>query len=123
MMTRKLSREEELEQCRDATCVIELLGRKHMMPIIFLFYENRDKPLRYNQIYKRFDISPKTLSERLKELDIMGIIERKAFNEIPPRVEYRLTDKGAALSVIFKTLEQWAEDYKHILIYPEIIEK
>ena len=78
--------------------------------------ERKDSPS-----YKRFDISPKTLSERLKELDIMGIIERKAYNEIPPRVEYRLTEKGIALGEIFKTLEQWAKDYRHVLIYPEAV--
>ena len=47
--------------------------------------------------------SSKTLAKRLKELDENGILERQVYNEIPPRVEYRLTDKGQELveSVIY----------------------
>lgn len=119
-MSRRAKREEELKECVEAGCLVEFLGRKHMVPIIFIFYENQDRPLRYNQIYKRLVISPKTLSERLKELDIMGIVTRKAYNEIPPRVEYRITEKGLSLGLIFKSLEKWATNYEHLLGYPHL---
>ena len=52
-------------------------------------------------------ISSKTLAIRLKELEISGILERKAYNEIPPRVEYRLTDKGQELVESVIGLLQW----------------
>lgn len=48
--------------------------------------------LKFRKTMKGF--SSKTLAKRLKELDESGILERQAYNEIPPRVEYRLTDKG-----------------------------
>jgi len=58
--------------------------------------------------------SSKTLAKRLKELDESGILERQAYNEIPPRVEYRLTGKGQELieSVIhlFIWMKKWAKD-------------
>jgi DNA-binding HxlR family transcriptional regulator len=58
--------------------------------------------------------SSKTLAKRLKELDKSGILERQVYNEIPPRVEYRLTNKGQELveSVIplFNWMKKWAKD-------------
>ncbi len=57
--------------------------------------------------------SSKTLAKRLKELDESGILERQAYNEIPPRVEYRLTNKGQELveSVIYllNWMKKWAK--------------
>ena len=58
--------------------------------------------------------SSKTLAKRLKELEKGGILERHAYNEIPPRVEYRLTKKGQELveSVIYllNWMKKWAKD-------------
>jgi DNA-binding HxlR family transcriptional regulator len=58
-------------------------------------------PVRYLKFRRGF--SSKTLAKRLKELDECGILERQAYNESPPRVEYRLTKKGQELveSVIY----------------------
>ncbi|MET3208005.1 UNVERIFIED_CONTAM: DNA-binding HxlR family transcriptional regulator [Paenibacillus sp. PvR008] len=51
--------------------------------------------LRFSDLLKSMDgISPKTLSLRLKELEEHGVLERKVFPEVPPRVEYTLTEKG-----------------------------
>ena len=62
--------------------------------------------------YKQFrhlmkGFSSKTLSRRLKELEKGGILERHAYNEIPPRVEYKLTSKGQELVESIITLLQW----------------
>jgi DNA-binding HxlR family transcriptional regulator len=51
--------------------------------------------------------SSKTLAKRLKELEKSGILERQAYNEIPPRVEYRLTNKGQELVESMVYLFQW----------------
>jgi DNA-binding HxlR family transcriptional regulator len=51
--------------------------------------------------------SSKTLTVRLRELEKNGILERKYFNEIPPRVEYRLTQKGQELTESIINLLQW----------------
>jgi DNA-binding HxlR family transcriptional regulator len=68
--------------------------------------------LKFRNTLKGF--SSKTLAKRLKELDKSGILERQAYNEIPPRVEYRLTKKGQELveSVIYllNWMRKWAKD-------------
>jgi DNA-binding HxlR family transcriptional regulator len=57
------------------------------------------------------NVSPKTLSQRLKMLEEMGFVQRQAFPEIPPRVEYRLTDKGLALIDIMEAIKHFGERY------------
>ncbi len=56
-------------------------------------------------------ISPKTLSQRLKMLEAAGVITRQAFAEIPPRVEYALTDKGQALIPIIEAMQEFGERF------------
>ena len=57
------------------------------------------------------NISPKTLSQRLKMLEEIGFVQRRAFLEIPPRVEYRLTEKGLALVDIMEAIKQFGQRY------------
>jgi DNA-binding HxlR family transcriptional regulator len=56
-------------------------------------------------------ISPKTLSERLKELEGKEIITRKAYATIPPTVEYTLTEKGESLRPIIKAMKIWGSTW------------
>src|SRR5215216_6124886 len=56
-------------------------------------------------------VSPKTLSQRLKTLEYADILTRHAFAEIPPRVEYTLTEKGQALSDIVQAMAAFGEQY------------
>ncbi|MGE5782695.1 MAG: winged helix-turn-helix transcriptional regulator [Nitrososphaerales archaeon] len=65
-------------------------------------------PVRYKQFKEVMKgISSKTLARRLKELQKDGILERKAYNEIPPRVEYKMTKKGQELVESIINLIQW----------------
>jgi DNA-binding HxlR family transcriptional regulator len=65
-------------------------------------------PVRYKQFRELMKgISSKTLARRLKELEKDGILERKAYNEIPPRVEYKMTKKGQELVESILNLVQW----------------
>lgn len=52
-------------------------------------------------------ISPRTLSMRLKELEEEGIISRTIYSEIPPHVEYALTEKGKTLRPVFDAMKEW----------------
>jgi DNA-binding HxlR family transcriptional regulator len=54
-------------------------------------------PTRFTNLERATKVSPRTLSERLKELAELGLIERKAYPEVPPRVEYTLTPLGKEL--------------------------
>ena len=65
-------------------------------------------PVRYKQFRELMKgISSKTLARRLKELEKDGILERHAYNEIPPRVEYKMTEKGQELVESIINLIQW----------------
>lgn len=57
------------------------------------------------------DVSPKTISQRLKVLEVLGFVQRQAFAQIPPRVEYHLTEKGLALADIMAAIKQFGERY------------
>jgi DNA-binding HxlR family transcriptional regulator len=56
-------------------------------------------------------VSPKTLSDRLKRLESADLISRQAYPEIPPRVEYQLTEKGRALSEVVEAMRDFGERY------------
>ncbi|MDQ6693542.1 MAG: helix-turn-helix transcriptional regulator [Chloroflexota bacterium] len=57
------------------------------------------------------NVSPKTVSQRLKKLEELGFVKRRAYAEIPPRVEYCLTDKGRALVDILTAIQDFGERY------------
>ena len=61
------------------------------------------------------DISQKILNENLKELERDGLIDKVIYAEIPPKVEYHLTDKGHEITKLIKELEAWSIKY-----YPEL---
>ncbi len=70
------------------------------------------KPIRYKQFKETLrGISSKTLATRLQELEKSGVLERLSYNEIPPRVEYRLTSKGQELVESMISLLQWMKKW------------
>lgn len=69
-------------------------------------------PKRFGQLRESLGgISPKTLSQRLKMLEAADLITREQYKEIPPRVEYDLTEKGRALSDIIQAMFEFGERY------------
>jgi DNA-binding HxlR family transcriptional regulator len=85
---------------------LEILAKRWTGLVLFVL---SDGPLRFNEIAAQIDvISDRMLSERLKELEAEGIVERRIFAEVPVRVEYRLTDKGKALGPIYQAIGRWA---------------
>ena len=65
--------------------------------------------IRFNELLKNLNgISPKTLSDRLKELNEAGLIKREVFPEIPPKVEYSLTQDGVEVRDAMIPLMEWA---------------
>ncbi len=83
-----------------------ILSKKWALLIISAIGNNQR--LRYNELEKKLDgISPKTLADRLKELENARLIKREAFAEIPPRVEYSLTKDGVELRDAIMPLIKW----------------
>ena len=65
---------------------------------------------RFGELRKSLEgISPKTLSERLRYLEKEGIVQKKIYAEVPPKVEYSLTERGETLRSIIVTLKRWGE--------------
>jgi DNA-binding HxlR family transcriptional regulator len=70
------------------------------------------EPVRYKQFRQALkEISSRTLAIRLKELEKSGVLERLSYNEIPPRVEYKLTSKGQELVESMISLLQWMKKW------------
>lgn len=85
------------------------LGNK-WKPIIVVVIA--DRKLRFGQIASRIStISRKVLTDQLREMEIDGLLTREEFKELPPRVEYTLTEKGLALLPILNLLEEWEKKY------------
>ena len=91
---------------------LSLISGKYKMVILYCLMEF--KVVRYNEL-KRYikSISHKTLSSSLKELEKDGLIIRKEYPQIPPKVEYRLSEKGQSLMVILDQLCVWGEAHKN----------
>lgn len=89
---------------------LELLSGKWRTHIIYELCK-REK-CRFGELKKAVPrITNTMLSATLKELEQLSIIRREQYNEIPPRVEYSLTEKGRALLPVFTELAKWGEQY------------
>lgn len=89
-----------------------LLSSAHAMEILHVFcYE--PGPWRFNELREVLDVSQNTLSARLSELNEVDLLTRQSYDEIPPRVEYRATEKLTDLRPVFQHLSDWAEQYNH----------
>lgn len=87
--------------------LMNTFGGKWKMPIICILAG--DKPQRYSMIKRRLgDITNMMLSQSLKELEASGLIHREQFNEVPPRVEYSLTEKGRSALPFLTEAAKWA---------------
>lgn len=105
---RKPGSDRAREDTRTMSALLNLLGKKHTIAILHQFAMDRG-PLRYSDLEAAIDIAPNTLSTRLKELTDVGFLQREAYNEIPPRVEYQSTEKAADLAPMFWYLAVWTE--------------
>jgi DNA-binding HxlR family transcriptional regulator len=99
----------ELPACPVATTV-GLIGNKWKLLIL------RDVltgPKRTSELLKSLEgISQKVLTENLRAMEEDGLLTRTAFAEVPPRVEYGLSNLGESMRPIFKQLEEWGLEYK-----------
>ena len=89
--------------------VLSRFSSKWAMLILCVLSEN--EATRFNTISKAIpDISPKVLTETLRNLEADGLVKRKLYAEIPPKVEYSLTELGKSLMPILNNLISWALD-------------
>ena len=94
-------------QC-PVTATVQLIGGRWKAIILYSLLAGTR---RFGEIAVRIpDISRKVLTEQLKELESDGLIMRQQYKEIPPRVEYSLTELGKSLSPVFRELEIWGTE-------------
>jgi DNA-binding HxlR family transcriptional regulator len=95
--------------CCPVTACAEILSGKWTILLIRDLAEGRS---RFCELERSLDgISPRTLSLRLRALEEQGIVERRTFPEVPPRVEYSLTEKGRALAPIIDDMRTYGREW------------
>ena len=98
----------EATSCAVAACA-EIIGAKWTA---ILVHDLSEGPRRFSELeHSCAGISPRTLSERLRALEDEEIVERRSYAESPPRVEYELTEKGAALLPIIEEMRRFGHEY------------
>lgn len=102
---------EELPECPVATTV-QLIGNKWKLLIIRnLLYKGTQRFTDFSKTIPA--ISKKVLTDNLRALESDGLVDRKVFAEVPPRVEYSLSELGKTLRPIWDAMEAWGTDYKN----------
>ena len=103
---------EEMPACPVATTV-QLIGSKWKLLIMRNLLQ---RSWRFNELRKDLEgISQKVLTDSLRSMESDGIITRTVYPEVPPRVEYALSDLGESMLPILKAMEEWGTNYKNQL--------
>jgi DNA-binding HxlR family transcriptional regulator len=108
MLTKKII-EKKVELNCDCSIIgsISIISGKWKPVIIWMLLSG---PRRFGELHKIIQgIALKVLSRNLKELEADGIISRKVYAEVPPRVEYTLTEKGMSLNDVMQLLAEWGQ--------------
>jgi len=98
----------QMDQLCPATYAFHVIGGKWNLPILAIMSEGQ--MIRFNELKRRLiGINGTTLTNSLKELMEYGIIHREQYNEVPPRVEYSLTDSGKELVPLIESIVRWGQ--------------
>ncbi len=101
---------EELPACPVAITV-QMIGSKWKLLIM---RDLMSRPWRFNELKKDLEgISQKVLTDSLRSMEADGIITRTVYPEVPPRVEYALSELGESMRPIIKAMEAWGTEYKN----------
>jgi DNA-binding HxlR family transcriptional regulator len=103
----QIDREEQEQKLNIIEDMCKVLGRR--WTVLILSNLHTKDPVRFNELKRLLTgISSVVLSNRLLEMDREGLISKKIYPEIPPKVEYRLTERARELGVILNDLGRWA---------------
>ena len=103
----------DFEPCEDGTCpvtrsLVALDGKWTILVVRDLMGGTK----RFGELRRSLTgISPKTLTDRLRGLEEHGLVERRIYAEVPPRVEYSLTDAGRTLEPVLVALARWGRSH------------
>ena len=95
------------QMCPRYEAAVELLGKKWTALLIRILL---DGPKRFSEFKAQVpELSDRLLSERLKELEDAGVLQRVVYDTKPVKIQYQLTEKGKALEPVVASIQQWAE--------------
>ena len=101
----------DLEMIRGTRAVLEMVAGKWSVDVLYLLASGTR---RYSEVfYEVGEISKKTLTQTLRTLEHDGLIARKVYAEVPPRVEYSLTPLGWSLTEPLMAMYEWAAEHRH----------
>lgn len=113
-MRRKKEKNTIIEIC-PVRNVIARFGNKWALLVILILSEN--KVLRFSELKKMIpDVSSRMLSSTLRTLEADGLVSRKVYPEVPPKVEYSLTETGLSLVPFIVQLTEWAQKHMKSIV-------
>lgn len=110
MPENKFTKPEAIARCVPMSTLQSVLGGK--WKILILWYVSFYKVQRFGELMKRIDgITQSTLTKQLRVLEEAGFLHREIYKEIPPKVEYTLTELGKSFIPILESMLEWSEKY------------
>jgi len=105
-LRRERERLEQAEHCTGAKSALEIIGGKWKPTILYLLSER--ETIRFNELLRFIPhMTQKILTENLRDLEQHGLVARRVYPEVPPRVEYALTEYGRSAVPLVHSLQQW----------------
>ncbi|MCC0647281.1 winged helix-turn-helix transcriptional regulator [Clostridioides sp. ZZV15-6598] len=100
-----------VERCETIAKIQKILGGKWKIAILYYL---SIKTRRFGELQRQVgDITQSTLTKQLRELEADGFVSRYVYQEIPPKVEYSLTDLGESFATILEQMKIWGKTYLH----------
>lgn len=110
MADNKFTDEKMIARCESMNRMQAVLGGK--WKILILWYIAAYEVQRFGELMRRIDgISQSTLTKQLRELEADGLVHREIYREIPPKVEYTLTEKGKSFVPILTDMMRWSQQW------------
>jgi DNA-binding HxlR family transcriptional regulator len=87
--------------------VVDLVFSRWTTPILWVLQAHGTQ--RFVELERRIGVTPKVLTQRLRQLERDGLVQRRIYAEVPPRVEYEITELGGSLQSVFAALGEWGD--------------
>jgi DNA-binding HxlR family transcriptional regulator len=89
--------------------VVDLVFSRWTTPILWVLQAHGTQ--RFVELERRIGVTPKVLTQRLRQLERDGLVQRRIYAEVPPRVEYEITELGSSLQTVFAALGDWSGEH------------
>lgn len=109
-MTNKLQHQKAGSNCNSVKTTLQAIGGKWKPLILWML---TDQTLRFSELQQKIGgITQKMLTQELRDLEYNGIIKRKVYPVVPPKVEYSMTAYGKSLQPILESMHEWGKNHR-----------